>query len=378
MSKDYYSVLGVSETASKDEIKKAFRKLAKKYHPDRNKGDKNSESKFKDVSEAYEILGNDQKRQQYDQMRKYGAFAGTGPQGGSFGGGGFDFSQFGRGRREGFGDSGGFGSFADIFSSIFGGEDIFGQAQGGPGARRGKPSPSRGSNLHLTLHVSFREAANGTAKTIVLNKPVACGTCYGKGTEPGTGQSVCSECNGRGTVSFSHGNFAVSRPCPRCFGKGVINEKACHTCGGSGRTREKRKIKVRIPAGIEDEGRIRLRGMGNPGKNGGHDGDLIITVAVKKDQQFERDGSDIHTKVYVSYPDAALGGKVPVKTLNRNLNLTIPPGTKSGTKLRLKGMGLSVSGSTGDQYVEILIDVPEDLSDRQKELLEELRKTLNK
>jgi len=377
MAKDYYSVLGVPEDASKEDIKKAFRKLAKKYHPDRNKDNKEAEGKFKDISEAYEVLGDEKKRQQYDTMRRYGAFAGAGTQGGpGFNQGGFDFSQFGRGGSQGFDTQGGFGSFADIFSSIFGGEDNFSRGGMGAGARAKQNAPSRGSDLRVTMDVTFEEAARGTKKTIVLNKPVTCNICGGSGTEPGAGQTVCPECQGRGNVNYAHGGFAVSRPCPRCLGKGVINEKPCHACGGSGRTREKKKINVKIPAGVDDGGKIRLRGMGNPGKNGGRDGDLIITVAVQKHQQFERKGNDIYTKVYISYPDAVLGARVPVKTLSKDIKLTIPAGTKSGTRLRLKGQGLSINGHQGDQYVEVLIDVPDNLSDRQRELLKELQKTL--
>jgi len=373
MAKDFYDILGVPENASKDEIKKAFRNLAKKYHPDRNKGDKAAESRFKEISEAYEILGDEQKRAQYDNMCKYGAFAGTGPQGG-FGGSGVDFSQFGKDGRFDFRSGGGFGSFADIFSSIFGGEEMFGGRMGGN--RRTATQPRKGSNLRLNLNITFEEAIFGTNKSLVLKKPETCTICGGTGTEPGAGQTACPECQGRGNVSYAQGGFSISRPCPRCLGRGIINEKACHVCGGTGQTRSKKKINVKIPAGIEDGGKIRLKGMGNPGKNGGANGDLIITVAVQKHQQFERKGNDIHTRVYVSYPDAVLGGKIPVKTLARDINMTIPAGTKSGTILRLKGMGLSVDGTQGDQYVEVMIDVPESVTNRQRELLEELRKTL--
>jgi len=363
MSKDYYNVLGVPENASKDEIKKAFRILAKKHHPDRHQGDKTAEQKFKEISEAYDILGDEQKRRQYDMMRKYGAY---GPRGGS----GFDPSQFGGSFRSE--DLGGFGSFADIFSSIFGGEDLFG------GARRNSraPRPRRGGDLLIRMNITFDEAIKGTGKTIKMNKPVTCVNCGGTGEEKGSGRHVCPQCGGRGTVSYSQGGFAISRPCPRCLGKGIIPGKACARCGGSGRVKEAKKIRVKIPAGIDDGGNIRLRAMGNPGTNGGRDGDLIITVNVNKHQQFERKGQDVYTTVEISYPQAVLGAKVPVKTLTKTVNVSIKPGTTHGAKLRLKGMGLSADGKQGDEFVEVHIKVLDSVTPRQKELLEEFEKTL--
>jgi len=372
MSKNYYDILGVPENASEADIKKAFRKLAMKYHPDRNPDNKESESRFKDISEAYDVLGDDKKRQQYDTMRKYGAFAGAG---GGFDprqagrADGFDSSQFGQSFR--YEDMGGFGSFADIFSSIFGGEDMFSRMRGGPR----KPQRRRGSDLVIKIPVTFKEAIKGATKTIRMNKPVTCNVCGGTGEQAGAGQQVCPQCGGRGTVAYEQGAFSVTRPCPRCLGKGMIPGKPCSKCGGSGRMKEKKKFKIKIPAGINDEGRIRLRGQGNPGINGGPDGDLIIVVSVGKDQQFDRQGNDIYTKVEISYPRAVLGGKIPVTTLTRKINLNIPPGTKAGTKLRLKGMGLSVNGTQGDQYVEIDIAVPSDVTPEQRELLEKLADT---
>ena len=369
MSKDYYNILGVPENASKDEIKKAFRGLAKKYHPDRNKGDKSSEAKFKDISEAYDILSDDKKRQQYDMMRKYGAYGGGFDPRGA-GAGGFDRSQFTNGFR--FEDLGGFGSFADIFSSIFGGEDLFGGRQ-----RTGRAvRPRRGGDLIIRLNINFEEAVNGTNKIIRINKPVSCNVCGGTGEQKGGGRHVCPQCGGRGTVSYSQGGFAVSRPCPRCLGKGIIPGKPCTRCGGSGRVKESKKLKIKIPAGIDDGGRIRLRKMGNPGTNGGPDGDLIINVSVNKHQQFERKGHDIYTVVEISYPQAVLGAKVPVKALTKAVNVNIKPGTSHGTKLRLKGLGLSIDGTQGDLYAEVHIRVPKAVSPKQKELLEELQKTL--
>jgi molecular chaperone DnaJ len=370
MPKDYYQTLGVAENASKDEIKKAFRKLAKQYHPDRNSGNKSAEAKFKEISEAYDILGDDKKRQQYDTMRKYGAFAGTGGSGG-FPGGGF----------EGFGGQGtsfrfediGLGSFADIFSAIFGDNDLFRRAGGGPG--RAGPRARRGQNLGIKMNVSFNEAVSGTTKTIVLNKPSRCRVCNGTGEQAGSGQTTCPECGGRGTVSFAQGAFSISRPCPRCLGRGMVPGQPCGSCSGTGQVHEKEKLRIKIPAGIDDGRKVRLRGMGYPGKNGGSDGDLIVTVNVEKHQQFERDGHDIRSRVEIPYPMAVLGGSIDVRTLSQKIKLKIPPGTKHGTKMRLKGMGLSVNGTKGDQYVEIQIAVPTDITDRQRELLTELAKT---
>ncbi|MCX6827473.1 MAG: molecular chaperone DnaJ [candidate division Zixibacteria bacterium] len=367
MSKDYYNVLSVSESASQDEIKKAFRKLAKQHHPDRNKGDKGAENRFKDISEAYEVLGDQQKRQQYDMMRKYGAFGG-GSGTGSYQSGGFDPSQFEHIFRSE--DIGGFGSFADIFSSIFGDDTIFERG------RSGRRSPSRGNDLALTLDISFGEAVSGIKKTIAINRSESCPVCSGKGAEPGSGQTTCPQCDGRGMINYAQGAFSVSRPCPRCLGKGVLPGRPCRNCRGSGQIKVRKKISVKIPAGIDNGGRIRLQGLGNPGANGGLKGDLIITVNVKKDQKFERKGNDIYTKVQISFPQAVLGCKVPVHTLTKDVNLSIPAGTAHGTMLRLKGQGLAVNGAQGDQYLEVNITVPKDITPRQKELLEELAKTM--
>jgi len=377
MAKDYYNVLDVPENASRDDIKKSFRTMAKKYHPDRNPGNKAAETKFKEASEAYEVLSDDKKRQQYDTMRKYGAYGGFGGQSPGAGGpgGGFDFSQFKNGAR--FEDLGGMGPFADLFSSIFGGEDLFGRMRAGQGRRTYRsPRPTRGSNLAIRLTVSFEEAVSGTSKIIILNKPVSCKVCNGTGDEPGSSRKTCDQCGGRGTVSFAQGGFAISRPCPKCLGKGVIPGSPCRRCRGSGRVKEKKKVRVKIPAGISDGGRIRLRGMGNPGSNGGQSGDLIITVSTGKHQQFDRRGDDIYSTIEITYPQAVLGAKVPVKTLSKTVNLTIAPGTTHGTKLRLKGMGLAVNGSQGDQYVEVHIIIPKETTPHQKELLEELAKTM--
>ena len=381
MSKDYYNILGVAENASKADIKKSFRTLAKKYHPDRNQGDKTAESKFKDISEAYDILNDEKKRQQYDMMRKYGgSYAGAGGPGGPGGFGGFDFSNMGNGsfRQE---DLGGFGSFADIFSSIFGGEGMSGQGRpggfGGQGrGRQQRPAPTRGNDLSLKLDISFEESISGVKKTIALNMPETCKACSGTGAEPGSSQQTCPQCGGRGNVSTAQGAFSVSRPCPRCLGRGVTPGQTCHACKGAGTTKAKKKVAVKIPEAVEDGAKIRLRGLGNAGRNGGPNGDLLVTVNVKKHQQFRREGNNIYTSAEISFPQAVLGCKVPVKTLTKTINLSIPAGTEHGTKLRLKGMGLAVDGTIGDQYVEINIVVPKKVSKKQKKILEELQSEL--
>jgi len=310
MSKDYYNILGVSESASKAEIKKAFRSLAKKHHPDRHKGDKSSEQRFKDISEAYSTLSDAKKKAEYDQLRKYGAFMGAGG-GGMNGHPGGDFSQF---FRQGSGGRGGFQSFSsgglngmegmeDILTSFFGGG--FGQ----PGSRRRRTNvrpnvPRRGMNAHTSVNISFMESVNGTTRKIR---------------------------NSRTGKTFS----------------------------------------VKIPAGVNQGGKIRLSGQGNAGQFGGANGDLIITVHVMSDQNFERKGNDIYTKVGLSFKDAILGTKANVKTLTKTISLLIPPGTQPGTVMRLKGQGLAVSGQQGDMYVHIEIDIPKTLTDKQRKLLDD-------
>ncbi len=305
MSKDYYKTLGVSENAAEEDIKKAFRKLAKQYHPDRNRGDKSAEERFKEISEAYDVLGDKTKRQQYDTMRKYGAFTG-GPSFDPRYSGGFDASQFERFFR--FDSNEGVDIFSELFGTLFGGRPSFRQGAR-PRRRRQK-----GRDAHVSLRISFMEAVRGTEKMIIAKNP--------------------------------------------------------------GAQLRRRKIKVKIPAGISGGDKIRLRGMGFPAETGTANGDLIVTVNVQKDQQFDRKGNDIYTKKNIAYPKAVLGGKVKVKTLSRTISMTLPPGTKPGTKLRLKGMGLSVNGIQGDQYVEVTVDIPDKVTERQKELLEELAKTM--
>ena len=369
---DYYAVLGVSETASDDEIKKAYRRLAKKYHPDANPNDKQAEEKFKEISEAHNVLADPQKRQQYDMMRKYGAGLGGGRQGAP---GGFSFedimSQFGRGEsagREGANFSG-FGSFADIFSSIFGNREFGGF--GGGFENRGRATPRRGQDILTDIDIPFEDAVKGGRQTLKINIEQACDICQGTGITPGSKTTICPDCQGRGMVTFSQGSFAVSRPCPRCLGRGRITGNPCRKCSGKGKIYGPKTVRINIPKGTESGRKIRLKGLGQPGLNGGPPGDLYLKVHVSGHQYFWREGKDIYCRVPITLRQALLGGKVKVKTLTKPVDLKIPPGTSSDQRFRLKGMGLAVDGQKGDQYVEVKIEVPKNLNPEQKRLFTE-------
>ncbi len=352
--KDYYQILGVPETAGEAEIKKAYRTLAKKYHPDANPGNKAAENKFKEVSEAHEVLSSPQKRAQYDQMRRYGA-GGFGGYGGRTRPGGPGYGQtegFDPGDLSSiFGEFGGFGSFADIFSSIFGQEP---GSFGGRGTRtRG---PLGGEDLYSEIDVPFETAMRGGSVTVRLEVSEQCPVCHGTGTKPGSSVQTCPDCGGRGVINFTQGNFSVSRPCPRCLGRGQIAGELCSNCGGTGGVRKPHEVAVKIPAGIESGKSIRLRGLGNPGNNGGPAGDLYLKINVTEHHFFWREGFDIYCKVPVSNEQAAKGAKIRVRTIGgQKVDLKIPPGTKTGAKFRLKGFGLARNSNKGDQIVEIEI-----------------------
>jgi molecular chaperone DnaJ len=362
--KDYYEILGVSEKAGDDEIKKAYRRLAKKYHPDANPDNKMAEAKFKEVSEAHEILSNPQKRKQYDQLRQMGQGGFTGFE---------DLRGFedvfsgrgGKGRSFTFKDLGGFGDWGDLFSNFF---DM------GETTRRQRWGPQKGTDLYAEVEVPFDLAISGGKTTIHLRKEESCPVCGGTGAKPGTTLSACPECGGSGMVSFSQGGFAVSRPCPRCLGRGKTITAPCPQCGGRGRALAERKILVNIPAGISHGAQLRLRGQGQPGIAGGPAGDLIVRVDVGRHRFFERRGSDVYCKVPINVAQAALGSKIRVRTLDGKVDIRIPPGTQSGTKFRLRGKGVEVDGSTGDQYVEVSVEIPKSMSDKQKKLMEEFAK----
>ena len=355
--KDFYKILGVSETASEGDIKRAYRGLAKKHHPDANPGDKQAEARFKEVSEANEVLSDENKRAQFDQMRRYGGgFEGARPGAGFGGGVRFeDLSSV-------FGKSGGFGSFADIFSSIFG--DNLRNSGSGFGRTRG---PGKGDDLYTDIKIPFSTAVKGGKVKVRLNVNEQCSDCKGTGSRPGSSQRVCPDCQGRGVVSFTQGNFAVSRPCPRCLGRGRISGEACSGCAGTGSVSKRRELSVRIPSGMESGKKIRLRGLGNPGINGGPPGDLYLRIDVTSHPFFFRRDLDIHCRIPLSIEQAVNGSRIRVRTLSgKKAELKIPPGTKAGAKFRLKGLGLVLRERKGDQIVEIDIKETENMTDEDK------------
>lgn len=362
--KDYYKILGISENAAGDEIKKAYRRLAKKYHPDSNPNNKMAEEKFKEVSEAHEILSNPEKRKQYDQLRKYGrsGFSGFGTGEGARGFEDIFSGRGGKGRTFSFQDLGGFG---DLFSNIF---DM------GEATRRQRWSPQKGADLYSEVEIPFDLAISGGKTTIEFGKEEVCPLCSGTGAKPGTSMSACPDCGGTGMVSFSQGGFAVSRPCPRCLGRGKIITAPCPQCKGSGQTSALKKLLVNIPAGISDGAQLRLRGQGQAGIAGGPAGDLVIKVNVGQHKFFDRRGRDVYCQVPINIVQAMLGSKIRVKTINGRVELKIPPGTQSGTKFRLKGKGVKANGATGDQYVEVVVEIPKGMSQKQKQLLEQFAK----
>ncbi len=367
--KDFYKILGISENASEADIKRAYRKLAKRYHPDANQGDKQAEARFKEVSEAHEVLSDKNKRAQFDQMRRVGGgFAGSD---GARPAAGFGTREF---RFEDlssiFGKSGGFGSFADIFSSIFG-DNLGGFGTGsGFGQTRG---PRKGDDLYTDIEIPFSTAINGGKVNVRLNVNEQCSVCKGTGSRPGSSQRICPDCRGRGMVSFAQGNFAVSRPCPRCLGRGKISGESCPGCGGIGSVSKPRQLSVGIPSGIESGKKIRLKGLGNPGMNGGPPGDLYLRVDITSHPFFWRQGLDIHCRVPLNIEQAVKGTKIRVRTLSgKKAELKIPPGTGAGTKFRLKGLGLALKGRKGDQIVEVDVKVPENMTDEEKTMFDNI------
>ncbi|MEM5948819.1 molecular chaperone DnaJ [Spirochaetia bacterium 38H-sp] len=357
--RDYYEVLGVPKGASKEDIKKAYRKLALKYHPDRNPGDKEAEEKFKEASEAYEVLSDDKKREAYDRF----GFAGLdGMSAGSSGG----FSS-------------GFGGFEDIFGD-FG--DIFDAFFGGSGRRTSRSSSSvrRGADLRYDLEVDFVDAAFGTKLEVSYTRHAECDTCSGTGSADGRGKVVCSVCGGSGRVRRSSGFFSIATDCPNCHGEGYVIENPCRKCRGTGLAEKKQRIKITIPPGVEDGERLVIPKMGDAGQNGAPAGDLYIVVHIKEHDKFIRHGNDVYCAVSVSITKAILGGEIFVKGLDNSLlKLKLPSGTQHGQLLRIRGAGIprrSNPSVRGDMYVEIHIVVPERLSSREKELFEQLDKVI--
>ena len=350
--RDYYEVLGVSRGASEDEIKKAYKKMARKYHPDLNPGDKSAEEKFKEVNEAYEVLSDADKKARYDQ---YG-HAGVDP---NFGAGGF-----------GGGFDGGFdfGDLGDIFGSFFGG--------GFGGGRRTNPNaPQRGESIRMSIAISFEEAAFGCEKEVTVERYETCDTCHGSGCAPGTSPEVCPDCHGTGTVQVRRqtpmGVFATSSPCPKCGGKGRIIHQPCKDCHGTGTVRKKKTIQASIPAGIDNGQTISIRGQGNAGKNGGPAGDLLITITVRPHELFRREGTSVLCEAPITFTQAVLGAELEIPTIDGKVKYTLPEGTQSGTTFRLKGKGIpSINGrGRGDQYVTVYIETPKNLNKDQKEAL---------
>ncbi|GIK86506.1 MAG: chaperone protein DnaJ [Betaproteobacteria bacterium] len=344
--RDYYTVLGVSRDASEEDLKKAYRKLAMKHHPDRNPDDKSAEEKFKEAKEAYEVLADPRKRAAYDQ----------------FGHAGVD----GMGGRGGAGPEG-FGGFADAFGDIFG--EIFGQ---GRGAARGS-GMFRGADLRYNLDLTLEEAAFGTDAKIRIPTLEQCGTCHGSGARPGTHPKTCTTCGGRGEVRVSQGFFSIQQTCPTCHGGGKVVSDPCHACEGAGRVRKHKTLSVKIPPGVDQDDRIRLAGEGEAGVNGGPAGDLYVVVQIKPHAVFQREGADLHCEMPISFATAALGGEIEIPTLDGQAKIKIPAETQTGQVFRLRNKGIRpVRGSvTGDLYCHVAVETPVKLTARQKELLRE-------
>jgi molecular chaperone DnaJ len=364
-TKDYYAVLGVSASASQDEIKKQYRKLAAKLHPDKNPNDPKAADRFKEVTEAYHVVGDPEKRRQYDEMRRLGAFGGfgfgrerggarAGAQNGPFSGGAtFRFEDF---------DIGGLGGLGEVFSSMFGG------GRGGARAR----GPERGQDVETTLEIPFRVAALGGKVPVELEVNEECQVCHGSGAAPGAKLQTCPECGGSGAISFGQGGFAVQRPCPACLGRGQIPTERCPACNGSGEVRARRKVAITVPAGVDTGTKIRLKGQGGKGSRNGPPGDLLITFQVQLDRFFRREGLDIVAPVPINIAQATLGSRINVRTLDgKKVAIRIPPGTSSGKRFRVRGHGIEKDGRKGDLIVQVDVTVPENLTEEQERAMRE-------
>ena len=367
-TKDYYATLGVTMGSSQDAIKRAYRQLAKKHHPDANQNDPKAADRFKDISEAYQVLGDVEKRKHYDEMRRLGAFdavdptrarrpapgAGT-PGGGSAGAGSpgsFKFEDF---------DVGGLGGLGDLFGSIFN------QPRGG-----GAKSPQPGQSVETTLEVPFAVAATGGKVPVDLELTEECGTCAGSGSAPGTRPTTCRECGGLGTINFGQGGFAVSRPCPACLGRGNVPSKVCPTCTGAGEVRARKKILITVPAGADSGTTVRLKGQGGKGMHGGAAGDVVITFQVREDPAWSREGLDLVRRVAINVAQATLGSKASVSTIDgKTISLRVPPGTASGKRFRITKQGIHKGEKIGDLIAEIAIEVPSPVTAEQEKLMKQ-------
>jgi molecular chaperone DnaJ len=354
--KNYYEILGVDKNASDQEIKKAFRRAAQKHHPDKHKGDKDMEQKFKDINEAYQVLSDQQKRQNYDQFGSADGPGGFG--GGGFGGGNYDFS------------GGGFGGFSDIFESFF----------GGGGGRSARNAPVRGDNIEGKVNLSFEEAAFGIEKKLEVTKLDICDHCKGSAVEPGSKMKTCPDCGGSGEIrtvrNTLFGQFASSSICTTCEGSGKVPEKKCSACYGKGRLKKTETIKVKIPAGIDSGSTIRLSGKGEAGIRGGGYGDLYVHIDIKKHEKFEREGANVLSKEKIHPAQAALGAEISISTIHGDKKLQIPSGTQSGSKFTIAQAGMERLRGSGiaDHIVEVIVETPDKISKKEKELWEELAK----
>ncbi|MCP3991311.1 MAG: molecular chaperone DnaJ [Actinomycetia bacterium] len=352
LDKDFYKLLGVSSDVSEKDLTKAYRKLARKYHPDANPNDTAAEDKFKAISEAYDVLGDPERRKEYDDVRRLGpgAFAGAPGSGGGGGGFGFDTSDI-----------------SDLLGGMFSG--------GGGRRRTAAPGtgPRRGEDLDAELHLSFDEAVEGVTTSVHLTSDAACSTCRGSGAAPGTTPQTCSRCSGRGVLDDNQGFFSFSQPCDQCGGRGKVVVEPCPSCRGNGVERKPRQVKVRIPAGVKDGQRIRLKGRGTPGRNGGPAGDLYVTVRVARHRLFGRSGENLTLDLPITFAEAALGANVKVPTLEgTTVTLKIPAGTPAGKTFRVRGRGVETSKRTGDLLVTIVVEVPTELTDAERSALETL------
>lgn len=370
-TKDYYAVLGVSASAKQEEIKKQYRRLAKRHHPDANPNDPKASDRFKEISEAYNVIGDPEKRKQYDEMRRLGAFGGFSSSGatrsrpggargptadaGGSNASGFRFQDF---------DIGGLGGLGDLFGSIFSGNTREGGARG--------QANQQGQSVEATLEIPFRTAATGGKVPIELEVSEDCSKCGGSGAAPGATIKQCPECGGRGVISFGQGGFAVNRPCPMCMGRGQVPSERCPVCNGAGEVRARKKVLITVPPGTDTGSKIRLKGQGGSGRAGGPPGDLLITFQVQPDRFYGREGLDLIAKVPLNIAQATLGTTVSIKTLGgKKVSLKIPPGTSAGKRFRVRGQGIEKDGKKGDLIVEATITVPEELSEEQRQKMKE-------